>query len=155
MQSLDSSKMKESLFGSGLTYEDVVDSFFTWSNQSVVGTEMVDRVSCLILESKPGRGESSSYSSVRTWVDPRRMVPLRVEKYRSPGRLAQRIDTTRVVTDDRGRHIPANLTIRGGRDDSVTELDGSRLKSNVAYSEREFSPEAIRDLTAPKAAKAE
>ena len=139
------------LFGGDLSYEDVIDNFFAWSQQAIVGSEAVDRVNCTILESKPGKGERSSYSSVRTWVDTRRLVPLRVEKYSAPGRVARRIETTRVATDDRGRAIPANLTIRGPSG-SVTELDGSRIKHGVTFSDADFTPEGLKAMTVPQSA---
>ena len=86
---------------------------------------------------------------MKTWVDVRRLVPLRVEKFGPRGQLARRIDTTRVVTDDKGRHIPANLTVRRTGSDSVTELDGSRIKLDVRFADREFTPEALRDVASP------
>ena len=140
---LDASKMDDPLFGSDLSYEDVIDNFFAWEQQSIVGTETIDRVNCQILESKPGKSARSSYTSVKTWVDPRRMVPMRVEKF-SGNRLVRRIDTTRVVTDDKGRQIPANLAVHSGSGDSVTELDGSRIKHNVSFTEDEFTPEGLK-----------
>ena len=148
---LTGEQMNEALFGSDLTYEDVIENFFAWEHQAIVGSEIVDRVPCQILESKPGKGQVSTYASVRSWVDTRRMVPLRVEKYTASGKLARRIDTTKVATDDLDRHIPANLTVRGRRQDSVTELDGSKIKHDVTYTDREFTPDGIKDLTsAPK-----
>jgi hypothetical protein len=147
---LDASQMKEPLFGSDLSYEDLVDNFFAWEHQAIVGAEDVDGVSCQILESKPGKGERSSYASVRTWVDSRRLVPLRIEKYMAAGRAARRIDTANVVTDDIGRRIPANLTVIGSRKDSVTELDGSRIKHDVTYTDRQFTPEALKEVTIPR-----
>jgi outer membrane lipoprotein-sorting protein len=144
-------QLDEPLFGSDLSYEDVIDSFFTWDQQAIVGTEVVDRVNCTILESKPSKGRRSSYSSVRSWVDPRRLVPLRVEKYSSPGHLTRRFDTTRVVTDDKGRAIPANLTVRGPNG-SVTELDGSRIKHDVKFSDAEFTAEGLKAVTVPRSA---
>jgi Outer membrane lipoprotein-sorting protein len=149
---IDSSQMKEPLFGSDLSYEDLADNFFAWDSQAVVGTEEVDRVSCQILESKPGKGERSSYASVRSWVDTRRLVPLRIEKYTASGQVARRIDATSVVTDDIHRHIPANLSVRGSRKDSVTELDGSRIKHDVSYNDREFTPEGLKEVTVPRSA---
>ncbi|MEA3209598.1 MAG: hypothetical protein QOE70_2655 [Chthoniobacter sp.] len=151
LRPLTPTQLDEPLFGSDLSYEDVIDNFFAWDQQAIVGTEVVDRVTCSILESKPGKGERSSYSSVRTWVDTRRLVPLRIEKYSGPGRVVRRIETTRVVTDDKGRAIPANLTVRGPRG-TATELDGSRLKHGVTFSDAEFTPEGLKELTAPRAA---
>ena len=154
VRTLDSEQMKEALFASDLTYEDVVENFFAWDHQAIVGTEVVDRVNCQILESKPGKSQRSSYASVRTWVDPRRLVPLRVEKYSSPGQLARRIDFTKVVTDDAHRHIPADLTVRSRRQDSVTEFDGSKIKHEVTYADREFTAEGLKEFasgtSAPK-----
>jgi hypothetical protein len=101
-------------------------------------------VECHILVSKGGKG---SYSKVRSWIDLRRMVPMRVEKYTSSGEVAVRIDTTDVVIND-GKHIPANLSVRRGS--TVTELDGSRIKRGVSYTEADFSPEGLKNLSAPR-----
>jgi outer membrane lipoprotein-sorting protein len=146
---LSASQMNDALFGSDLSYEDVIENFFGWENQTIVGTEVLNRVNCLILESKPNKGETSSYARVRSWIDSRRLVPLRVEKYLPSGQLARRIDTTRVATDDKGRFIPADLTVRGSREDSVTDLDGSRIKHDVAYTDREFTPGGLTEVSAP------
>lgn len=150
LRALDASQMKEPLFGSDLSYEDLTDDFFAWENQATVGTEVVNRVSCQILESKPGKGDHSSYAKVRSWVDTRRMVPLRVEKYSASGNLARRIESTRVATDDKHRHVPASLSIRGPREDSVTELDGSSIRHDVIFAERDFTAEGMKDLTPPR-----
>lgn len=146
---LDGSQMKESLFGSDLSYEDVLENFFAWDHQAITGTEVVSGVNCQILESKPGNSEHSSYAKVRTWVDPRCIVPLRIEKYLASGQLAVRIDSTKVANDDNHRPIAANLTVRGQRQDSVTELDGSSIRHDVTYTDREFTPEGLKELTPP------
>jgi hypothetical protein len=149
LRPLNASQMNEALFDSDLSYRDVIENFFGWDNQTIVGTETLNHVSCIILESKPGKGDPSSYASVRSWIDPRRLVPLRVEKYLPSGELGRRIDTTRVATDDRGRFIPAELTVRGPHPDSVTNLDGSRIRHDVGYKDREFTPEGLKEVIAP------
>ena len=150
VRALDSSQIKEPLFGSDLSYADILENFFAWENQAIIGTEIVDRVSCQILESKPGKGQRSNYASVRTWVDARRNVPLRVEKYLASGQLARRIDSGRVVTDDIQRHVPAGLTITDPRSNSTTELDGSKLKHGMIYTDAEFTLEALKQVTTPR-----
>ena len=132
---------KEPLLGSALAYADVVENFFAWDQQSLVGSEVVDRVNCQILESKP-KGERSAYTAVRSWIDTRRMVPLKVEKY-SGAQPVRRMLTTRVVTDDMGRHIPANLTIQNLQSGTTTELDGSKLKHGVSLSDQDFTAEGL------------
>ena len=141
--------LKAPLLGSDLSYEDIVEDFFAWERQAIVGTEAVGGVTCQLLESKPGKGERSSYGSVRSWIDTRRMVPLRVEKYSGSGQLLRRIDTTRVVADA-GHHIPANLTVSGARQGSSTELDGTRIKHDVAFTDRDFTTDGIKEVVTPR-----
>jgi hypothetical protein len=149
LRPLKASQMSDTLFASDLSYEDVIENFFGWKNQAIVGNEILNRVSCLILESKPDTSEVSTYARVRSWIDPQRLVPLRVEKYLPSGQLARRIDTTRVAPDDKGRPIPADLTVRGLQGDSVTDLDGSRIRHEVVYTDREFTPEGLAEVQAP------
>jgi hypothetical protein len=137
-------QFKQPLLGSALNYEDVVQNFFAWDNQSFAGTETINKVECHILESKGGKG---SYAKVRSWIDLRRMVPMRVEKYSSSGDVVLRIDTVDVVQND-GKHIPATLSARRGS--TVTELDGSRIKRGVSYTDADFSPEGLKNISAPR-----
>jgi len=141
--------LKEPLLGSDLSYEDAIENFFAWEQQAIVGNEKVDTVNCVILESKPGKGEHSIYGSVRSWIDVRRLVPLRIQKHSGSGELLRRIDTTRVVADA-GHHIPADLTVSGVRPDSSTLLDGSRIEHKVIYTDRDFTTEGLKELTAPR-----
>lgn len=149
VRTLESADMKEPLFGSDISYEDVVENFFAWEQQKLIGSEEVDGVNCQILQSKPDKGGSSIYTSVRSWIDTRRMIPLRIEKYSGSGQLLRRIETTKIVADA-GKHIPANLTVRDLRRNSSTILDGSRIKHDVTYADREFSAEGLIQVIAPQ-----
>jgi hypothetical protein len=146
---VNASQMNEALFGSDLAYQDVIENFFEWENQKIVGNEVLNNVNCVMLESRPGKGTSSIYASVRSWIDARRLVALRVEKYLPSGQIGRRIDTTRVAADDKGRPIPADLTVRGSRENSVTVLDGSRIRHDVAFTDRDFAPEGLTDVSGP------
>lgn len=146
---LTSAQMKESLLGSSLCYADVLENFFAWEHQAIVGNEVLDRANCVVLESKPGKGDRSVYASVRTWVDSRRLVPLRVEKYASSGQLARRIDTTRVVTNN-GHAIPANMKVLDAQKNSTTDLDGSNIRRSVVYDDTAFTREGLRLTTPPR-----
>jgi outer membrane lipoprotein-sorting protein len=126
------------LFGSALAVADAIENFYAWKNQTLAGTEPVNGTACVILESKPGAGDSSIYSRVRSWVDTRRLVPLRVEKYTRGGELARRIETTRVVMDN-GRAIPANLSIHDVRNRTTTDVDGSRIQHDAAFTDADFA----------------
>ena len=142
---LKSSQMDDPLFGSDLAYADVVENHFDWSNQTIVGTEMIGRANCQILESKPGKS-GSIYSGVRSWIDLRRMVPLRIEKYQGSSAVVRRIETLDVVKDDKGRNVPANLLISSPHRGSSTKLEGSKLIHGVKFSDQEFTAQGLRVL---------
>jgi len=146
MVPLTAAKMKDGVFGSDLSYDDLAENFFAWGNQAIVGTEVVDRVPCQILESKPGKGDGTGYAKVRSWIDPKRMVTLRVEKYTDSGKLAKRINTTRVSKDDTGRSIGSSFSLQRSGQDSVTEIEGSNSKHGVTFPATDFTPEALRTL---------
>jgi len=147
--SISAAQMKEGIFGSDLSYEDIVENFFAWEQQAIVGTETVDRVPCQILESKPGKNDRSSYAKVQSWIDPKKLVPMRVEKYLPPSQLARRIDTTRVAKDDSDRPVPASLIVRRSGQDSITEIEGSNSRNDIVYSDSDFTPEALKLISTP------
>ena len=147
LKSIGSAEMKQSLFGCDLSYEDIIDSPFAWSQQAIVGTEDMDGTPCQILESKPGKGHTSSYSSVKSWIDSRRFVPLRIEKYDSSGKVVRRINTTRVLLEG-GDSLPVDLKVYGPGG-SVTHITGSRLKRGVSYTGNGFTPEGLKQLNGP------
>ena len=97
-------------------------------------------MNCQILESKPDSSSVSIYAKVRSWIDPRRFVPLRIEKYSSSGELVRRIDITRVARDEKHHPIPANLTVHGPRKNSVTEFNGARIDQDVNFTDADFTP---------------
>jgi outer membrane lipoprotein-sorting protein len=147
LKSIGSAEIKQSLFGSALSYEDIIDTPFAWRQQTIVGTEEMDGTACQILESKPSKDHTSSYSSVKSWIDSRRLVPLRIEKYDSSGKVVRRINTTRVLLQG-GDSLPVDLKVYGPGG-SVTQITGSRLKRGVSYAETEFTPEGLKQLNAP------
>jgi outer membrane lipoprotein-sorting protein len=147
VKSIASAEMSQSLFGSALSYEDIIDSPFGWTQQAITGSEDVDGNPCQILESKPGKNQSSSYASVKTWVDSKRIVPLRIEKYDSSGKVVRRINTTRVLLDG-SDSLPADLKVYGPNN-SVTQISGSRIKRGLSYADTEFTPDGLKQLTAP------
>jgi hypothetical protein len=150
LRTLSATQMQEGVFGSDLAYEDLVENFYAWDKQEIAGTEVVDRVPCQILESKPGAGQRSTYGRVRSWIDPKRMVPLRIEKYLTSGALARTIVTTRVAKDDTDRPVPASFSVQRAGQASVTELEGSNSRHDVTLSDADFAPEALRAAAAAK-----
>ena len=150
LSKLSGNAMASSFFGTDLAVADIAESFYAWSNQAFVGTETVDGVPCNILESKPGSGQSSIYGSVKSWLDLKRNVPLRVEKYNDAGKLVRRIESSRIVRQE-GEYIPATLIVTRPGDDSVTTLAGTRSRPANTLTDNDFSESALRELKAPPA----
>ena len=140
VRDLKGPQMDEGLFRSDLSYQDAIENFFAWKDQAITGSEVINNVECQILESKPGPSDVSIYAKVRSWVDSKRLVPLRVEKYSTAGRVVRRIDTTYVARDQHDRFIPGKLTVRTTAKDSITEFDGARIEQGVKFSETDFTP---------------
>ncbi len=147
MKPIAAGDMEQAVFGSDLSYADLVENFFAWNLQSVSGQETVDRVPCVILESKPAAGDRSSYSLVRSWIDAKRMVPLRIEKFNRAGQMVRRITTTRVAKDDNRRNVAASFTVQRAGQPGVTTLEGSNIKQNITLQDSDFTAEALRVLT--------
>lgn len=128
--------MEQSVLGTALAYADVLENFFRWEKQSLVGREQIGKTECVVLESRPG-GAASVYGKVRSWIDPKRSVALQVEKYDKSGKVARSIEATQVAKDDTGRHVPAALSVRSGG--KTTEIDGVNIRHDVSHAEDVFA----------------
>ena len=143
VRAIKASQMNEGLFDSDLSYQDAVENFFAWKKQALVGSETINGVNCQILESKPDSSSVSIYAKVRSWIDPQRFVPMRIETYSSSGELVRRIDVTRVARDEKHHPIPASLTVHGPRKNSVTEFNGARIDQDVQFTDADFTAAGV------------
>ncbi len=147
---LSGNKMMEPVFGSDLAYQDVIENFFKWEKQELAGKETVDRIECVILESKPGSGDPTHYGKVKSWIDPQKLVAMKVEKYDGSGKLVRTIETTRVYRDERRMYISASLRIRRSGSGTVTEIEGSNIRRDVEYKDQDFTTKALNDFRLPR-----
>jgi len=140
VRAIKASQMNEGLFDSDLSYQDAVENFFAWKKQALIGSGTINGVNCQILESKPDSSSVSIYAKVRSWIDPHRFVPMRIEKYSSSGELVRRIDITRVARDEKHQPITTSLTVHGARKKRVTEFNGARIDQDVNFTDADFTP---------------
>lgn len=140
MRTLTSSQMGDGLLGSDLSYQDAIENVYAWKHQAIVGNELINGVNCQILESKPDSSSVSIYARVRSWIDPRRLVPLRIEKYSTGGELMRRIDITRLARDEKHHPIPAGLTVRSPGRNSATDFNGASINQDVSFTDNDFTP---------------
>lgn len=140
----------EPVFDSHLTLSDLTGNFFRWPSQAIVGTETVDRVECVMLESKGGSGRGSPHERVLSWIDPERLVPLRIEKFDRANRLLRVIETTRVTRDEDGGFIPATLIVTSPGRPGSTEVAGSKLRRDITLTDSDFAPTALETISLPR-----
>lgn len=139
------SQMQDPVFGSDLAYEDLVENYFAWASQSIVGEETINRAACQILESKPGKKDRTSYGGVKTWVDSKRMVPMKIEKFGTNGQLVRTITITFLAKDDLGRLVPANFRVERPGSKTTTVIEGSNIRHDISLTDATFSPEALKE----------
>src|SRR4030095_11138760 len=106
----------------------------------MVGAEVINGVNCQVLESKPGNSSVSIYAKARSWIDPRLLVPLRIEKYSHSGELIRRIAITRTPRHEKHCPIPAGLTVHGQRKNTVTQFNAARIDQGVTLTDDDFKP---------------
>lgn len=149
---LSAAQMKNGIFGSDISYEDVIENFFAWNDQTITGTETLDRVPCQVLESKPG-GARSSYGKVKSWIDSTRLLPVRVEKFLPSGQLAVRIDTQDRHKDDINRWVASQLGVSRPGSSTTTVIEGTEIKHGITFSDADFTAEAMAVLSIPKSSR--
>ena len=143
VSSRDSSK---TVMGSDLTYEDVITNFFRWKSQSIVGKETIGNAECTIIESKPGSSDSTSYGSVKSWIDTNKNIPVKIEKYSKSGKRILKIETDRVNADDRGVQVPSRLVANRTGSGTTTEVEGTKIRHDVSLSDSDFSESSMDKL---------
>jgi hypothetical protein len=143
VRAIKASQMNDGLFDSDLSYQDAVENLFAWKKQAIVGSETINGVNCQILESRPDNSSLSPYAKVRSWIDLRRLVPMRIEKYSPSGQVVRRIDITRVARDEKHNPIPASFTVRDPRKNSVTKFEGVRIDQDVQFTDADFTPSGL------------
>lgn len=132
--------LDKGIFGTDLSYADVFENFFLWRSQRLLDREVIGRVECEVLESRPETGDRSPYSKVISWIDPKKMVPMRVEKFDRSGRTALIIETTGVTRESNGNHLPSGFVAKRTGSPTVTAIEGASLRRDVKFSNAEFSP---------------
>jgi outer membrane lipoprotein-sorting protein len=87
--------LRQSLMGSDLSYEDMMEShqLIEMYRAVVVGMEEIEGRPCWVLD-LTARSEDVSYHSRRIWVDMQRWLPLQEERYAKSGKL---LKTTKIV----------------------------------------------------------
>jgi len=137
--------LKQSVMGSDMSYEDLMESDELRSNYDakVLGKEKYNERDCWILELTANNNEVA-YHSRKIWVDAERWLPLKEERFAKSGRLLKKTEILEVFRQD-GRWLPKRMIFkdmlsRGGG----TEYIIDSIDFNVKIPEYQFTKAALR-----------
>lgn len=104
--------LKQSLMGSDLSYEDMMeDNYLTEKYNAVVTTnENYENRNCWIVE-LTAKTADVSYQIIKMWVDAERYIPLKEELYAKSGKLLKRMELSDVV-NLQGRWFPRKIVFK-------------------------------------------
>jgi hypothetical protein len=68
------------LLDSNLSYEDLMESHFSWRGQKLLEPARYGARDCYVLKSEPGSTDRSHYASVTSWLDREIYYPVKAEK---------------------------------------------------------------------------
>ncbi|MGE3311603.1 MAG: outer membrane lipoprotein-sorting protein [Limisphaerales bacterium] len=144
---LTSADLDQPLFGSDLSVEDFVESFWDWPDPRVTGSEKVEGADCWVLELRaPDPSPSVRHPRVRLWIAKEKSVAMRIDKLDAAGAVQKRLTAGRVVRRDEGGWVVAEWTMETVASKSRTRVSATRSDRGLSLRADEFSPEGVRAL---------
>jgi len=131
--------LKQSVMGSDLSYEDMLDDkkLTTYYDAVVTGEEDVDGRKTWIVELTANTPDVA-YHMRKIWVDQERTIPLRQELYAKSGKLLKRLTLSDVVKIE-GRWFPKKMTFK----DMLKDGQGTEFIINDIQFDVPIPPELL------------
>lgn len=133
----------EPLFGTPLSLEDVVESFWTWPHQRVVAQQSFADEAAWIVESRESSPKGAPL--VRSTISLDKKIPLLIERFEGKGQLVSKITFDRVVRRD-GNWVPTSYFIEWPATKESVRITFSRSERDLVLDPKLFTPEGIRSL---------
>jgi len=137
--------LKQSVMGSDLSYEDMMDdpNLRSKYDAAVTGSESINGADCWILE-LTANTEDVAYFMRKMWVDKDKYLPLKEELYAKSGTLLKKTELMDIKRID-GRWYPGKIVFK----DMLKKGDGTefivdQIKFNVDVPEHLLSKAALR-----------
>lgn len=142
---LTPARLKQPLFGSDLTIDEMTGDFWHWPAPKITGQATVCRRECQIIETRPAKGADAAAALVRLWVSPETSLPLRIEMYGADNKLIKRTECRNIVKSG-GHYSMEKLAIESPVAGQQTLLDFSKGARDVEVPAADFTPEGISKL---------
>ena len=137
--------LRQSVMGSDLSYEDMMDDPNLRSKYDAVvtGSEMLNEADCWVVEMH-ANAPDVAYQMRKVWVDKTRYLPLKEELYAKSGTLLKMTELSDIKRID-GRWYPGKIVFR----DMLKKGDGTefiieKIEFNVEVPEHLLSKAALR-----------
>ncbi len=137
--------LKQSVMGSDLSYEDMMDDPNLTSKYDavVVGSESFNNTECWIVEMQ-AKVEDVAYQMRKLWVDKQRYIPLKEELYAKSGKLLKKTELTDIRKIG-SRWYPGKITFKDMlKQGAGTEFIVDEIRFNVDVPEYLLSKAALR-----------
>lgn len=137
--------LKQSVMGSDLSYEDMMDDrkLTEIYNAVITGEEMIEDRHTLVLE-LTAKVTDAAYHSQKVWVDSERYVPLLQEMYAKSGQLLKRTELKDVQKVE-GRWFPTKMIYKDMlKDGEGTEFKIINIEFNQDIPEYIFTKAALK-----------
>jgi outer membrane lipoprotein-sorting protein len=137
--------LRQSVMGSDLSYEDLMEDsrYANMYSAKIVGEDTYDDRECWVL-SLEAKVEDIAYNSRRIWVDKKRYIPLKENRYAKSGKLLKYTEIKSVSRID-NRWYPDRMifkdVLKGG---NGTEFVINKVNFDVNIPEHIFSKAALR-----------
>jgi hypothetical protein len=126
----------EPLLDSDFTCEDLLDTHFLWTKQTLLREETYGARDCYVIRSEPGPTDRGHYSSVTTWLDRDIYYPIKVEKIDKASGITKEF-TFLGLRKSKGLWSPGQIQAqtKGRAESTLLILARGSGKANIAASE--------------------
>jgi len=137
--------LKQSLMGSDLSYEDMMDdpNLRSKYNAALTGSESYNGTECWVLELS-ARVPDVAYYISKMWVDKNRFIPLKEELYAKSGTLLKKTELSDIKRID-GRWYPGKIVFKDMlQEGEGTEFIVESIQFNIDIPDYVFSKGSLK-----------
>lgn len=142
---ISGSMLRQSVMGSDLSYEDMMDDrkLTEIYSAKITDTQTFDGRNCFVLE-LTATVNDAAYPSQKIWVDKERWIPLKQEMYAKSGKLLKQV-TVSDLRQVQGRWFPMKMNYRDMlKDGKGTDWIISKIEFNVPIPENVFNKGSLK-----------
>jgi hypothetical protein len=148
-QPLRGADLRVSFAGTDFACEDFDFGFLRWPEHTLVGEKRRQARDCYVIESVPGKEQSSQYGKVVSWIDKESSLLMLAEGYGADGALSKVFDIRSLKQFEGGWFIKT-MNLKNMAANRQTKLEVTQFEHAINLDDRNFSPETFGRVAAFK-----